>query len=124
MNKDTQKISEQKIKGGLYKVLADLFQVLSNPDRIKILRILLPSSPPPELTFSQIMFAIQKNPNTVNYHLMKLSDYGMIMKTEQGKYRITEGGQLALNADSADIIAITEKAIEKGKAEGHIISED
>ncbi len=122
--KKPEKIPEDKIKGGLYKVLAELFQVLSSPDRIRILRILLPCSPPPELTFSEIMFTIQKNPNTVNYHLEKLMEYGLIKKTEGKKYQITEAGQLALNADLVDIIAITEKAIEKGKAEGYVIPED
>jgi DNA-binding transcriptional ArsR family regulator len=119
-----EKIKEDKIKGGLYKLLGDLFQVLSSPTRIEILRLLLPCSPPPQLTFSEIMFGLRKNPNTINYHLERLMEYGMVAKTSEGKYAITEIGQLALKAEPADIIAVTEKAIENGKAKGYVISDE
>jgi len=118
------RIAESKVKEGLYKLLADVFSVLSNATRIRMLHILLPHSPPPRVTFSEIMFAVRKNPNAVNYHLGKMMEFGMVRKTEDGKYQITEIGELALNADLEDILSITERAIETAKTKGYIVSKD
>lgn len=124
MNKESiEKIPEHKVTGGLYRLLGELFKVLSSPTRIQILHLLYPQSQRKLFTFSQIMFGIQKNPSTVNFHLEKLMKYGLVEKVEEGKYRITEVGTFALKADPANIIAMTEKAIETGKAEGYIVSQ-
>lgn len=106
-------ISEAKVKKGVYELLAALFRVLSNPARIQILDLL--RNNPPAKTFSNIMFSLQANPNVVNHHLRGLQKFGLVKKTVDGHYKITEIGDLALSATSENILQIVENSLELAK---------
>ena len=71
-------ISEAKVKEGTYRLLAILFQVLANPARIEILDLLRHN--PPEKTFSDVMFTLEKNPHVVSHHLHRLRCMGLSRK--------------------------------------------
>ena len=116
-------VSEKKVKEGLFKFLSEFYKVLSDATRIGILDMLY-SNKPKALTFTDIFLRLRKNPNTINIHLKRLMKYGLVEKVEKGKYRITEIGTMALNVSAIDIVTLTKKAIEIGKAKGYIISED
>ena len=117
---EMEKLSEQKIKEGLYTLLSELFRVLSSPIRMKMLYMLYANGKRPTLTFSEIMFQIRKNPSNVKHHLDKLMRHKLVERTKDG-YRITDIGIFALKAEVTKLIEITEKAIEKGKAEGYVV---
>jgi len=111
--------TEKIVKEGTYRLLATLFKILSNPDRLQILDLLNPESH----TFTEIMFTIGINPAVVNRHLAKLQEFNLIEKNEDGAYKTTDIGKLALNATSKDILGIVEEALEVAKAQG-ILKED
>ncbi len=107
-------VDETKVKEGTYTLLAILFQVLANPARIRILDLLRHN--PPEKTFSDVMFALKKNPHVVSHHLQRLQRFGLIRKTENGHYKITDIGDLALSATSENVLQIVEKSLAMVKA--------
>ena len=112
----SSKIIDEKVRQGAYKLLAELFMVLSNPDRLEILD-LLSHNPPASRSFSTIMFSVHRNPNVVNRHLNKLGEYSFVRKTEDGNYQITETGKLALSATSSDILEIVDQSLSIARKE-------
>jgi len=114
-------IPESAVKRGLYRLLSEVFLVLASDVRIGILHTLLHHSGRPEATFTELMFDMRVNPSVLNRHLSKLLEYGMIEKTRDVKYRITDVGQLALSADPASIIELVEAALEKAKTKGLVV---
>lgn len=113
MIRNKERISEKKVQDGLYAVMAELFKILASRDRLRILAYL---NPEPH-TFSEIMFAIGKNPSIVSRHLEKLQKYNLVEKGVDRTYKATEIGILALNATTKDIVGIVEQALQIAKTQ-------
>ncbi len=104
-------ILDKKVSKGLYAMLADLFNILANPDRLRILAFLNPNNH----SFTEIMFEIGKNPAIIDRHLTKLKEFGLIKKREDGTYIATPEGSLALGATIKDIAVIVQQALQINK---------
>lgn len=116
-------VSEEKIKEGLFRFLSTFYKVLSSATAIEILHMLY-SCKPKVLTFTDITSGVKRDRHIVNFLLKKLTAYGLVEQVKEGKYRITEIGVFALKISAAEIITLTEKAIEIGKKKGYVISRD
>lgn len=113
MKKEVKPIDVAKVRKGVYELLAALFQVLANASRIQILDLL--RNNPPSKTFSDIMFSLRMNPNVMNQHLQRLIEFGLVKRTAEGHYKITDIGNLALSATSENILQIVENALALAK---------
>ena len=92
---------------GFYKVLAKIHEIVSHPDRLKILNAV--SARP--RTYSEIASIINANPRMISWHLSVLKNYGFINK--KGKdYMITDLGRLLIHDTINSMVQVVERTLE------------
>jgi len=63
---------------------AEVFQALSNPDRLKVIRALVIAGPT-GLTAGEIGAALDASPSRASFHLASLTDAGVLTRERQAR---------------------------------------
>jgi len=92
---------------GFFNVLAKIHEILSNPDRLKMLNAL---SVRPR-SYTELKSLINANPRTNSWHISMLGQYGLIMKNDNG-YEITDLGKLAIENGINGMVQIVQQVIQ------------
>jgi len=106
-------IGNDDVRVRLYHTLADLFKLLDDPKCIRILEALLIQSP---RNFTDMHYYLRMPSNMLSKNLKSLQKFNLVKKTEDGSYRITDIGKMALDANLKNIFQLIREVLDRDES--------
>lgn len=101
------------------KQVADLFQILAHPDRIRIIGLLQKE----EKTVSHLHELLQISQSSVSQHLKLLKTYGLVAERREGSYVFYRLNRLGIEKVIASAIELESKEYTFGNATAELMEE-